>query len=81
MTNWSIRELPRPSAFIQWKGTQVCMDCYCTCGHHFHIDDEFCYAVQCPTCQRRFEMSSVIEMREMEPEEVWDGCLIKTEHL
>ena len=78
MSNWSIRKWPSPSAaFIQWKGTQVCMDCCCTCGHSFHVDDDFTYAVQCPKCERRFEMSSVIEMREMPVEEMWDGCEIK----
>lgn len=71
---WVVRELPLPSAFIQWKGTDVCMDCYCTCGHSFHIDADFAYAVKCNKCGRVFELSAVIEMRELGPQEIWDGC-------
>lgn len=74
---WSCRELPRPCAFIQWNGTSVCMDNYCVCGEHFHVDAEFAYAVRCPHCARRYEMSAMIEMREMLPDEVWDGCIVK----
>lgn len=70
---WSIRDLPRPNAFIQWKGTDVCMDFYCVCGDQFHIDADFTYAVQCPHCDRLFEMSSMIEAREIKPED-WKGC-------
>ncbi|HKX84592.1 MAG TPA: hypothetical protein VJL58_10270 [Pyrinomonadaceae bacterium] len=76
MSDWSTRDLPRPCAFIQWKGTEVCADYYCPCGEQFHVDAEFAYAVQCPHCERRFEVSSMIELREMPPDEVWDGCSI-----
>jgi hypothetical protein len=42
-------------AFIQWKGTDVCMDFHCECGAHHHIDAEFVYAVRC-TCGQLWEM-------------------------
>lgn len=77
MSDWATRELLLPSAFIQWKGTDVCADYYCVCGESFHLDSDFAYAVQCPYCQRRYEVSSVIDLREMLPEEVWEGCEIK----
>lgn len=77
MDDWAIRELPSPSAFIQWKGTEVCADYYCVCGNFFHVDGEFVYAVQCPACERRYEVSSVIELREMPVDEVWEGCEIR----
>jgi hypothetical protein len=73
VNDWAIRELPRPSAFIQWKGTEVCADYYCLCGEQFHIDAEFAYYVQCHHCQRRYQVSSVIELREMSPEEEPDA--------
>lgn len=76
MTDWAIRDLPRPNAFIQWKGTDVCADYYCICGEQFHIDSYFVYAVRCPHCKRRFEVSSMIELRELPPDEEWDGCEI-----
>lgn len=77
MTDWAIRDLAKPNAFIQWKGTVVCMDFYCLCGEQFHIDDMFAYAVQCPHCERRYEMSSMIEAREIPKDEQWDGCNIR----
>jgi hypothetical protein len=72
--NWATRDLPRPNAFIQWKGTNVCMDVYCVCGDQFHVDADFAYAVQCRHCGRVYEMSAMIEMRELKDGEVWKGC-------
>lgn len=77
MSKWAYREMASPCAFIQWKGTDVCADYYCVCGEQFHLDDEFVYAVQCPYCNRRYEVSSMIELREMLPDEKWDGCDIR----
>lgn len=74
--NWATRELPAPSAFIQWKGTDVCMDCFCLCGRGFHVDAEFSYAVKCPHCARIYEMSAMIEMREVSADEAWEGCVV-----
>jgi len=79
MSDWAIKEVPRPHTFIQWKGTDVCMDVYCVCGDQFHIDADFAYAIQCPHCKRRYEMSTRVEMREMSTDETWEGCPILTE--
>lgn len=40
------------STFIQWKGTEVCMDLICVCERHLHVDAGFAYAVRCPYCAR-----------------------------
>jgi hypothetical protein len=32
-----------PHGWIQFKGTKLCMDVYCKCGTHTHIDGEFVY--------------------------------------
>lgn len=32
MSDWAIRDTPAPTTFVQWKGTDVCMDVYCLCG-------------------------------------------------
>lgn len=45
-----------PRTFIQWKGTNVCMDFYCECGAHCHFDGYFAYCVKCPHCQTVWEM-------------------------
>jgi len=74
VTDWAIRQIPRPKAFIQWKGTDVCADYYCVCGEEFHIDADFVYSVICPHCKRQFEVSAMVELRELESGEKWDGC-------
>lgn len=37
----------RPHGWIQWKGTNVCMDVYCSCGEAGHVDAEFFYHYRC----------------------------------
>lgn len=46
--------------FIQWKGTDVCLDFYCPCGTHGHFDGYFAYAVRCPECGAVFEMGTQV---------------------
>lgn len=50
----------QPYAFIQWKGTDVCMDFQCDCGENCHFDGDFAYTVQCPRCLTVWEMPSFI---------------------
>lgn len=54
---------PQPSAYIQWKGTDLCMDFHCECGAFCHLDSAFAYTVQCPKCQTIWEMPCVIYPR------------------
>lgn len=53
---FSHKEINRPHAFIQWKGTDVCMDFHCECGAHCHFDGGFAYTVKCPHCNVVWEM-------------------------
>lgn len=56
--------------FIQWKGTEVCLDFYCPCGESSHLDSAFAYFVQCPSCDTVFELGTqVIIKRVQEPTE------------
>lgn len=48
----------KPQAFVQWKGTDVCMDFYCECGAHCHFDGYFAYHVKCPHCKTVWQMPS-----------------------
>lgn len=50
-----------PHGWIQWKGTDVCLDFKCTCGAHGHVDAEFAYIVKCGKCGQRFELSGFVE--------------------
>lgn len=45
-----------PHAWIQWKGTRVCMDFWCACGKSSHVDDDFTYYVRCPHCGQIYAM-------------------------
>lgn len=56
----------RNDGFIQWKGTDVCMDFYCDCGWHNHYDGYFAYEVECGQCGEVFAPSSSVEMIKLE---------------
>lgn len=64
---WEMQETYKglPHGWIQWKGTDVCMDVYCKCGKHFHIDDEFAYFVKCPVCKTIYHCNGHIELIEV----------------
>jgi hypothetical protein len=43
---WGMQVIPAGShGWIQWKGTDVCMDIHCECGTLSHIDGEFAYII------------------------------------
>lgn len=46
--------------FIQWKGTDVCVDFYCPCGGGGHFDGLFAYALKCPACGAVWEMGTQV---------------------
>lgn len=50
------------SAWIQWKGTDVCMDIHCRCGHMSHFDGDFAYIVECPHCHQAYAMGCNVKM-------------------
>lgn len=57
-----------PTNFVQWKGTDVCVDLHCTCGRSPHFDGYFLYAWRC-ACGLVWKMDDRVEMTEMPPEE------------
>lgn len=59
-----------PFGWIQWKGTDVCMDFHCECGASQHIDAGFCYYVKCCECGRVYECDGHIALHllDFEPE-------------
>lgn len=59
---------PGPHAWIQWKGTNVCMDIHCKCGAHGHIDTDFAYHVKCRDCGTVYYCNGHIELIELEVE-------------
>jgi hypothetical protein len=65
--------LEGPHGWIQWKGTNVCMDVYCACGAHVHVDAEFCYQVECPHCKRVYAVGAYVRLVELTEEEQREG--------
>lgn len=62
-----------PHGWIQWKGTDVCMDVHCKCGAHLHFDCSFAYHIKCNICHAVYFCSGYIELIELEEEP--DGCV------
>lgn len=73
---WKLQETfeGHPSGWIQWKGTNVCMDVYCKCGCHSHIDADFAYYFECPKCKTVYMLNGHIELIEIEQKP--DSCVI-----
>jgi len=65
---WEIQDKRegQPHGWIQWKGTDVCMDVYCICGEHSHVDGDFYYDLQCPSCKRIYCTNGHIEFIELQ---------------
>lgn len=61
-----------PHGWIQWKGTDVCLDLTCECGQLTHLDSDFAYFVKCGLCGRVYALNGHIEIIQLkeEPEDV-----------
>lgn len=59
-----------PHGWIQWKGTDVCMDFRCPCGAPTHVDASFVYFVRCSGCRKVYELSGFVEAREVPSSEM-----------
>jgi hypothetical protein len=53
-------------SFIQWKGTDICMDITCDCGHQSHIDGWFFYDFKCNGCNKVFKVGTSVQFTEIE---------------
>lgn len=60
-------ERPEAHVFLQYKGTDICMDFRCECGADCHFDGYFAHVVQCPHCQTKWEMPMILFPRKSEP--------------
>ncbi len=63
----------KPHGWIQWKGTDVCMDIHCTCGHMGHVDADFFYYYQCPNCDARYAVGQNIMLVPLTEQQAIDG--------
>lgn len=55
-------ERGEPHGWVQWKGTDVCMDFHCRCGYFGHVDGMFAYFIECPECHTVYMSNAHIEM-------------------
>ncbi len=55
---------PAPVAYIQWKGTEACLDVYCTCGGQFHLDTEMptATALRCGGCRQLWQLPEFLPL-------------------
>lgn len=60
------KKAKRPYGWVQWKGTDVCMDAYCVCGEQMHIDADFAYHIKCSTCKRVYEVGGHVKLYEID---------------
>jgi len=63
--------------WIQWKGTDVCMDLHCKCGAFMHFDGGFFYHFKCPHCSRKYAVGqnvALIELTDAEASELAGAC-------
>lgn len=54
------------TAFIQWKGTDACLDLHCTCGTDLHFDGDFAYAIRCWKCRAIWEMPTELAVTQVD---------------
>ncbi len=59
----------RPYGWIQWKGTDACVDLHCACGAHGHVDAEFFYHYKCTACGRRYALGCHVPLIELTDEQ------------
>lgn len=64
---WDIQESykDQPHGWVQWKGTDVCMDVHCKCGELTHADGNFCYHVKCGACGTVYMVNGHVEFIEV----------------
>lgn len=76
---WNIQEKyeKQPYAWIQWKGTDVCLDLHCECGNLGHIDADFAYHIKCGKCGAVYFANGHIELIKLEKEP--DNCVVETD--
>lgn len=66
------RDNPRTESggWIQWKGTDVCMDIHCRCGATCHFDGDFFYTFKCKMCGQVYAVGQNIKMIHLTKEEI-----------
>jgi hypothetical protein len=59
----------QPHGWIQWKGTEACVDLHCSCGAHGHFDGYFMYRVKCAHCGQAYAVAQNVVLAPVTPEQ------------
>ena len=60
------RDTTEGHGWIQWKGTEPCVDLHCTCGAHLHADESFFfYHFKCGECGQVWELGGHIKLHKV----------------
>ena len=51
-----------PHGWLQWKGTDACIDLRCVCGYHGHVDADFFYYYRCKECGARYAVGAHVRL-------------------
>ena len=75
---WELQETysKAPHGWVQWNGTDVCMDVHCKCGALTHIDAAFVYHVKCGNCGTVYFCNGHVEFIELE--ETPENCVVES---
>jgi hypothetical protein len=57
----------RPDVFVQWKGTDACLDFWCACGADLHFDGYFAMDFTCGQCGQTWELPHKLEPQPVKP--------------
>ena len=58
----------KPCGWIQWKGTNACIDLHCSCGDHTHLDEGFLYYFECPKCKQVYALDPNVRLIPLDDE-------------
>lgn len=61
----------QPYVFLQWKGTDACLDFFCECGFSGHFDGYFAHYIRCRNCGAIYEMPVYLQPRRVDSAPSW----------
>ncbi len=69
---------PKTYATMQMKGTDICADFQCECGHHNHYDGYFAHALKCSGCGAIYGVNPTIELTKINN---FEGSFLESEDI
>jgi hypothetical protein len=73
-------EPQQSEVFIQYKGTDICLDFWCECGAEGHFDGFFCHSIRCPRCDTVWVLPHTIALEKFDPEKHYEGEPERAKH-